>query len=618
MSKEGRERAFRYQLTGAHGLPVEGKWYTSIFRNALIAEEEKNEIWRDFQDLRQIDSWAGGNEVKRQQNRMIRYAGVAVQYFASVIVVDNDQAQQNFLDYARPTLETSVTRGVVKSVDEDLHQFVLLTNATLPKERELTFYVLDNLKLAGLKPGERVAVVHYTDSKLRKIAERIGPELSIQPLWVDDITVRVTTEQQKLAPGDTITHRYLLYNGPVKPSLLRGQKGDAAVAEPVINRYVNVLHLNTLTDYHSPGWLGTFASSIYWTNLVIHCTNLMHWVLATLHDVVPNYGVCIILLTVMVRGLMFPLSRKQALMGLKMQILGPEMKRLHERYKDDKQAFVQAQMELYRRHKINPFGTCWLLLLQMPVFMGLYFSFQESIDFRLARFWPTWISNLAAPDMLWHWGHTIPWISRPEDFGSFIYLGPCLNLLPVIAVVLMMMQQKMMTPPPTDEQQEMQQKMMKYMMIFFGLMFYKVAAGLCVYFIASSLWGFAERKLLPKLNPLAATAGSDGVARETASPASRAITATAPAGTTATNIMDGKSRKNKPGRNKKSPARRPAGNGGWPKYRRGRGQRLGDGPLPQLGPQTPATAARLVDRSAETGGEKVIWRRSREKRPLAA
>ena len=187
---------------------------------------------------------------------MIRYAGVAVQYFASVIVVDNDQVQQNFLDYARPTLETSVTRGVVKSVDEDLHQLILLTNATLPKERELTFYVLDNLKLAGLKPGERVAVVHYTDSKLRKIAERIGPELSIQPLWVDDITVRVTTEQQKLAPGDTITHRYLLYNGPVKPSLLRGQKGDAAVAEPVINRYVNVLHLNTLTDYHSPGLAG--------------------------------------------------------------------------------------------------------------------------------------------------------------------------------------------------------------------------------------------------------------------------------------------------------------------------------------------------------------------------
>jgi membrane protein insertase Oxa1/YidC/SpoIIIJ len=100
--------------------------------------------------------------------------------------------------------------------------------------------------------------------------------------------------------------------------------------------------------------------------------------------------------------------------------------------------------------------------------------------------------------MLIHWGESIPWISRPEDYGGFLYLGPYFNLLPVIAVSLMIVQQKFTMPPPTDEQQEMQQKMMKYMMVFFGLMFYKVAAGLCVYFIASSMWGFAERKLLPK------------------------------------------------------------------------------------------------------------------------
>src|SRR5437764_5593899 len=96
------------------------------------------------------------------------------------------------------------------------------------------------------------------------------------------------------------------------------------------------------------------------------------------------------------------------------------------------------------------------------------------------------------------WGENIPIVSQPEVQGSMLYLGPFFNLLPIIAVVLMIMQQKLLTPPPTDEQQEMQQKMMKYMMIFFGLMFYKVAAGLCIYFIASSLWGFAERKLLPK------------------------------------------------------------------------------------------------------------------------
>jgi membrane protein insertase Oxa1/YidC/SpoIIIJ len=125
---------------------------------------------------------------------------------------------------------------------------------------------------------------------------------------------------------------------------------------------------------------------------------------------------------------------------------------------------------------------------------------QESVHFRLAGF--LWIDNLAAPDMLLWWGENIPLISRPSDMGSILYLGPYLNLLPILAVTLMIFQQKMMMPPAADEQQAMQQKMMKYMMIFFGLMFYKVAAGLCVYFIASSLWGFTERKLLPKLKPV--------------------------------------------------------------------------------------------------------------------
>src|SRR5207302_8080582 len=127
---------------------------------------------------------------------------------------------------------------------------------------------------------------------------------------------------------------------------------------------------------------------------------------------------------------------------------------------------------------------------------GLYFALQESIHFRLAEF--LWIKNLAAPDMLIPWGESIPWISRPEDHGGWLYLGPYFNLLPVIAAGLMMMQQKLTMPPPTDEQQEMQQKMMKYMTIVIGIMFYKVAAGLALYFIASSAWGFAERKLLPK------------------------------------------------------------------------------------------------------------------------
>ena len=80
-------------------------------------------------------------------------------------------------------------------------------------------------------------------------------------------------------------------------------------------------------------------------------------------------------------------------------------------------------------------------------------------------------------------------------------------MLPIVAVSLMLVQQKWTMPPPTDDQQAQQQKMMKYMMVFMGLMFYKVASGLCIYFIASSMWGFAERQLLPKKKPGARAAG---------------------------------------------------------------------------------------------------------------
>jgi len=84
-------------------------------------------------------------------------------------------------------------------------------------------------------------------------------------------------------------------------------------------------------------------------------------------------------------------------------------------------------------------------------------------------------------------------------------LGPYLNLLPMLTIVLFIWQQKMFMPPPTDEQAAMQQKIMKYMMIFMGLLFFKVASGLCIYFIVSSLWGIGERKVLPKTAPAAGT-----------------------------------------------------------------------------------------------------------------
>jgi YidC/Oxa1 family membrane protein insertase len=116
-----------------------------------------------------------------------------------------------------------------------------------------------------------------------------------------------------------------------------------------------------------------------------------------------------------------------------------------------------------------------------------------------------WASNLAGPDKLLHWKDWMPAFLADET----AWLGPFLNVLPIITCGLFIAQQKLFTPPATDEQTAMQQKMMKYMTVFMGVMFFKVPAGLCIYFITSSLWSIVERKWLIKQKP-APSAASGG------------------------------------------------------------------------------------------------------------
>jgi YidC/Oxa1 family membrane protein insertase len=535
-----QEHTFVYQQEGPHRLPIEGVWYTNTFRNALIGWEArpKGTFYRQFEEARQISFQAGGNPVERGEDKRIIYAGIGVQYFASMLVVDNDQQDRDFLERARATVESS---------DSYEGKLVLLEGNTLIRRtrdgRSTQTYTLvkgakvtiDGKKatLADLLPGMRIRVT--TEKMNRTLANQIDalvedkefPELKPTQPFLDDITVRVIstpiTLKEKGKDGSSVVHKYLLYNGPIKVRLLGQFRGNRAVDPNLVTRYEDTLHLNTLTDYHSSGFFGTFASKIYWTDLLIFCTNFMHGLLDFLHRyIMPwSYGLCIILLTVLVRGSMFPISRKAALASIRMQELAPELKKLKEKHKDDQQEFARAQMELFRKHGVNPFGSCLPLFLQMPIFLGLYYALQESIFFRLEPLpilGSYWIQNLAAPDMLVWWGENL-FFSDPANQGSggifaaVFYLGPFFNLLPVLACILMIVQQSVMTPPPADEQQAMQQKMMKYMVIVFGLMFYKVAAGLCIYFIASSLWGLAERKLLPKRKPTPALAAPAGPGR---------------------------------------------------------------------------------------------------------
>lgn len=427
-------RPIRYQLSGAHRLPIEGVWYTPVFRNFVTGyKDAKGHVGRVLEDAGSIHTQWGSEAVLRGPGE-IQYAAVAGQFFASAICIDETQENRTFIERARATAQGSY-----------------------PKDKPM----------------------------------------------LGDIQPRVVSEA--LTPGDApIEHRYLLYHGPVKVRQLY-QFRDGSVDHELVERYEQALNLRTLTDWHTDTWLGRFANFIGWSDLTIAFTNLMHGVLGFLMRTLRVPFLAVIGLTVLVRLILLPLSRKQAASMQKMQekmaVLQPKLKELEERLKREgrSEEIHQAKMKLMLDHGINPMaqlGGCLMLFLQMPIFMGLYYALQENVFFRLEPF--LWAESLTAPDMLLWWSEKIPFISTPESLGAFYYLGPYLNILPIIAVALMLIQQKLMTPPPADEQQAQQQAMMKYMLIFFGLFFYKTASGLVLYFIISTLWGLAERKLLPR------------------------------------------------------------------------------------------------------------------------
>ena len=193
----------------------------------------------------------------------------------------------------------------------------------------------------------------------------------------------------------------------------------------------------------------------------------LFWLLNKLHDYVSNWGWAIVLLTIIVKAVLYPLTNASYRSMAKMRAVAPRLQSLKEKYGDDRMALQQAMMKMYKDEKINPLGGCLPMLLQIPVFIGLYWAIFTSVELRQAP-WIGWITDLSRPD---------PWF-----------------ILPIIMAITMFIQTSL-NPPPTDP---LQAKMMKLMPVIFSVMFFFFPAGLVLYWVVNNILTIAQQWYINK------------------------------------------------------------------------------------------------------------------------
>ena len=202
-----------------------------------------------------------------------------------------------------------------------------------------------------------------------------------------------------------------------------------------------------------------------------YLARLMLWILVKLHALTGNYGISIILLTLLVRILFYPVTARGNASMKKMQSIQPKIKELREKYKDNPQLMNTKMMELYRTEGVNPFGGCLPILLQIPVFFALYATLEGAVELRQSSF--LWCRDLAAADTVAH-----------------VFSLP-INPLVLAMTALMMLQQRM-TPMSGDPMQKKMMMIMPLIMLFF---FYSLPSGLTLYWTVSNIFSIIQLRL---------------------------------------------------------------------------------------------------------------------------
>ncbi len=252
--------------------------------------------------------------------------------------------------------------------------------------------------------------------------------------------------------GETFRRNLTLYAGPL-------EQGKIQRLDP------------SLEEMMSWGWA-----------IIEPFSKLVFWALVNLHKVIPNYGVVLVLFSILIKVIVWPLTAKSYKSMKRMQKLQPLLKAVQEKYKENPQKMQQEVMALYKEHKVNPMGGCWPTLLQMPLLYGLFIVFRSTIELRGQPF-VLWINDLSMPDALFHLPFSIPL------YGSHV------ALLPIVMAISTWLQSRQTTTDPN------QKFMTSFMPIMFIFLFNNFPSGLTLYYTLFNILSWGQQKLLKVSDP---------------------------------------------------------------------------------------------------------------------
>ena len=342
-------------------------------------------------------------------------------------------AVRMFAQLKRDRVEAAKPEGFGMGIATYLGGAYSSSNERFKKE---SFKDMDSKALAETTAGGWVAMLqHYFVSAWVPAQDTQNELYSKNPGGLAIMGVLMPTVN--VAPGVTAQTGAKLYVGP------KIQKELAAVAP----------HLDLVVDYGFLWWIG----------------QPLFWLLTHLHQLVSNWGLAIILLTVLVRGSMYKLTAIQYRSAARMRKLQPKLTALKERYGDDRQKFGQEMMALYQKEKVNPLGGCLPLLVQLPVFMSLYWVLLESVELRHAPFM-LWVQDLSAKD---------PYFVLPILYGLSMFIVTKMSP----------------TPPNMDP---MQAKMLQWMPVMMTGLFLFFPSGLCLYWLVSNIITIAQQRFITR------------------------------------------------------------------------------------------------------------------------